>query len=226
MKEYLGARHASPGVICFTLHYRKLMNKLNFDENRAFHLLKEQMSFGPRFVGTETHKKFQDYLAEKLSPLVNEFHPHIFREKFWNKEVTCKNIGGLIYGRNRTERILLGSHFDTRPFADNDPEPQNWKKPVPGANDGASGIAVMLELARLFSVNPPEFDVEMVFFDAEDWNNIDGKEVSLGAHCYVRDNINNLPDRVIIVDMVGGKNLQLDIDLHCFLSDSSKKIKP
>jgi len=200
------------------------MKKLKFDEERAFQWLKEQADFGPRPAGSEAHKKLQDYLSREISPVLDIFRPHVFTEKFWNKEVLCKNTGGLIRGRNSGSRILLGSHFDTRPLADSDSDLLNRKEPVPGANDGASGIAVLLELSRLFTIKRPRCDVEIVFFDAEDWSGLDGKEVSLGAYRYVEDNRNNLPDKVIIIDMVGGKNLELDMDLHCFISEGSKKL--
>ncbi|OQA16869.1 MAG: Peptidase family M28 [bacterium ADurb.Bin363] len=200
------------------------MPELSFDENRAFHLLKEHFAFGPRPVGSRAHEEYQTYLCDKLSPLVDAFHPHIFKEAFFNKECICKNIAGTIYGRNKRRRILIGSHYDTRLYADEDRDPLNRTKPVPGANDGASGIAVLFELARIFNIKKPRFNLEIVFFDAEDWGHIDGKDVSLGARRYVKDNIDNLPDKVIIIDMVGGKNLELDVDLHCFIHKSSEEL--
>lgn len=200
------------------------MKPLKFDEERAFQFIKEQVAFGPRPAGSTAHEKIQLYLSDKLSQLVDEFNPHIFEENFFNKPCICKNIRGTIHGKNRKSRILIGSHYDTRPYADEDSDPANHKKPVLGANDGASGIAVLLELARMFNIKRPKCDVEIVFFDAEDWCRIDGKEVSLGAYRYVEDNPDKLPDKVIIIDMVGGKNMELDVDLHCFIHKNCEEL--
>lgn len=108
-------------------------------------------------------------------------------------------------------RIFLGTHYDTRPFADNDAEPRNRTSPVPGANDGASGVAVLLELARqLNNKRIPDFGVDLIFFDGED----SGEPGHDGTYClgsahFARHVPAGLYEFGIIVDMVGDSNLEI-----------------
>ena len=103
-------------------------------------------------------------------------------------------------------QIILGAHYDSRIFADNDPDPANHSQPVPGANDGASGVAVLLELARVL----PEDTVPiwLVFFDAEDNGRIEGWDWILGSREFVRNNPLQ-PRSVVIVDMIGDADLNI-----------------
>jgi hypothetical protein len=91
--------------------------------------------------------------------------------------VPIKNIIGSFQPENKS-RILLFAHWDTRPFADHDPNPDNWMKPIDGANDGAGACAALLEIARQISMNPPAVGVDIIFFDMEDW----------GEHSQIRNN--------------------------------------
>jgi Zn-dependent M28 family amino/carboxypeptidase len=100
--------------------------------------------------------------------------------------------------------IILGAHYDTRMFADRDPDPENHRQPVPGANDGASGVAVLLELARVLPTNLTG-EIWLVFFDAEDNGDIVGWDWILGSKAFV-DLLDGQPDAVVIVDMIGDRN--------------------
>jgi len=110
--------------------------------------------------------------------------------------------------------ILLGTHYDSRIYADMDSNTDNHKMPVPGANDGASGVAVLMELGRVLD---PKNEVWLVFFDTEDNGGINGWDWIMGSQAFV-ENISGIPDSVIIVDMVGDKELDIYIERN---SDSN-----
>ena len=103
-------------------------------------------------------------------------------------------------------RSLLGAHYDSRMFADNDPDPANQTQPVPAANDGASGVAVLLELAR--TLPKDTVPVWLVFFDAEDNGRIEGWDWILGSREFVKNNPIQ-PRAVVIVDMIGDADLNI-----------------
>ncbi len=185
---------------------------MSLDQQRAFERILEQHALGARFAGSPGHRHAQDLLAGWLAG-ADRFREHAFAETFFGRKVTCKNLWGRFDGE-RPGRILLGSHFDTRPWADRDADPARRKDPVPGANDGGSGVALLAELAGELRARRDRPTVDLVFFDAEDWHEIDGKQVSLGSRRFVADlAAGERPDRVIIVDMVGGRDLRLDFDV-------------
>jgi Zn-dependent M28 family amino/carboxypeptidase len=105
--------------------------------------------------------------------------------------------------------ILLAAHYDTRRFADRDPASPG--DPVPGANDGASGVAVLLELARVLGEREPTCDLRLVFFDGEDNGGIEGWEWAVGARQYA-ETLEREPLAVVVVDMVGDKDLDLPLE--------------
>lgn len=119
------------------------------------------------------------------------------------------------YNREAGRRILLGAHYDTRPRADRDPDPSNRHIPIPGANDGASGVAVLLECARLFEKARPPIGVDLVFFDGEDY----GEEGSsadyiLGSAHFAGNLKGYVPSAVIIVDMVGERGAEIKMEVY------------
>lgn len=116
--------------------------------------------------------------------------------------------------------IILGAHYDSRILADHDPNIQNQKLPVPGANDGASGVSVLLELGRILPgyfleehkiSNYRANQIWLVFFDAEDNGNIPGWDWILGSRAFV-NKLEEQPDAVVIVDMIGDENLNIYIE--------------
>jgi len=181
-----------------------------FDGNRAMALLKTQCSFGPRHPGSEGHAKFKPWLIDQLEPLVDEVRIQRFNGISAGRTCRMENVIGRknITGRRR---ILLGTHFDTRPFADHDAEPANRTTPITGANDGASGVAVLLELARqLDSKVLSEIEVDLVFFDGED----SGEPGNDGTFCLgSRHFAENIPSGYyqlgIIIDMIGDADLEI-----------------
>jgi Zn-dependent M28 family amino/carboxypeptidase len=103
--------------------------------------------------------------------------------------------------------IIIGAHYDSRRLADNDPIPELADKPVPGANDGASGVAVLLELARVLP-NDLNHEIRLVFFDAEDQGNLNNWEWIVGSTAYAAS-LDTKPEAVIIIDMIGDKDLKV-----------------
>lgn len=184
------------------------------DPARAFQRIEEQHALGPRWAGAPGHAKAQGLLADWLR-IADTYREHCFEQRFFGEPVACRNLWGRFEGE-MPGRLLLGSHFDTRPWADHDPDPKHHRHPVPGANDGGSGVALLAELAPELLRRRQRPTVDLVFFDAEDWHEIDGKEVSLGARRFVSHlQPEDTPDRVIILDMIGGKDLMLDVDVNC-----------
>jgi hypothetical protein len=111
----------------------------------------------------------------------------------------------------KTPRILICAHWDTRPWADQDPDPRNFSKPIPGANDGASGAAVLLEIARILSRNEPPVGVDLVLFDAEDLGDPEtGEGWIQGSTFFVRTlPPSDYPSFGVLIDMIGDRDLQI-----------------
>lgn len=175
-----------------------------FDGWRALADVERQVAFGPRTPGSAAHAQLLEWLRDEL------------QKAGWQVEVQEGVYGGqlvrnLIAFRTSTPRWLLGAHYDSRLVAERDPDPTRRTQPVPGANDGASGVAVLLELARVLPVDVP---VWLVFFDAEDQGNLPGWEQwSLGARYFVQE-MKIRPEGVIIVDMVGDVDLDLPMEAN------------
>jgi hypothetical protein len=172
----------------------------DFDGLRAYEDVKTQVAFGPRIPGSEGHAEIRDWMRAELE------------SAGWQVEVQeSERLGNPIYNlvakRGTSEpEIILGAHYDTRIYADNDPDVANHTQPVPGANDGASGVAVLLELARSL---PGEVEnVWLVFFDAEDNGRVDGWDWILGSREFA-ENIAFQPRAVVIVDMIGDSDLNI-----------------
>ena len=185
-----------------------------FDSQSAFKRLIEQCDFGPRNPGSEGHENTKNYIinitkAFADSVIVQNFS---FESALEKKSHQGFNIVARFNPLSETQ-ILIGAHWDTRPYADRDLKSENFYKPILGANDGASGVAILLELAKLLNKNKPAIGVNLVFFDAED------SGVSEKSESYCKGSIffaKNLPipniKEAIILDMVGDKQLSLPIE--------------
>lgn len=143
------------------------IEKPDFNADSAYAYIQEQVDFGPRYPNNEAHGKCAIYLENKLKSFGLETITQKGKAKtFNNKDITIKNIIGSYLPEAET-RILLFAHWDSRPFADQDSK--NMTKPILGANDGASGVGVLMEVARQLTIVKPNIGVDIIFFDAEDY---------------------------------------------------------
>jgi hypothetical protein len=185
----------------------------NFDSDSAFHFVKTQTDFGPRVPNTDAHRKCAQFLQNRLEKYCDEVMVQSFTTTtFDGVKINCKNIIGS-FAPEKERRVLLAAHWDSRPFADHDPDPANKDKPIDGANDGASGVGVLLEIARQLKEKAPETGVDIIFFDAEDWGTKNSREESgdwwcLGSQYWARNPhvARYRADFGILLDMVGAPN--------------------
>lgn len=150
----------------------KVVSNVNvpfFNSDSAYNFIKAQVDFGSRVPNSDAHKKCADYLITKLKSFTKDVLVQETKVKsFDGKTLSIKNIIAS-FKPETNNRIFISSHWDSRPFADQDPDVKNHKAPILGANDGASGVGIIIELARLLSKNPPPIGVDLVLFDAEDY---------------------------------------------------------
>jgi len=140
-----------------------------FSADSAYAYVAKQVAFGPRVPGTPAHQACGDWLVRKLSGWAGEVSEQKTTVKAWDgKTLPLRNITAR-FNPDNPSRVLLCAHWDTRPIADEDTSRQS--EPIPGANDGASGVAVLLELARQLHRNNPGIGIDMVLFDVEDYGN-------------------------------------------------------
>jgi glutaminyl-peptide cyclotransferase len=176
-----------------------------FDGQRAWEDVAHQTSLGPRIPGSQAHAETVEWIQAELE------------EAGWEAEVQeaemmghpIFNVVGRIPGNDYKDGpwLILGAHYDSRIYADLDPDPAKRSEPVPGANDGASGVAVLLELSRVLPKDLSNH-LWLVFFDAEDNGNIPGWDWILGSRAFV-DNLEGRPDAAVIVDMIGDADLNI-----------------
>jgi Zn-dependent M28 family amino/carboxypeptidase len=182
-----------------------------FNADKAFDYLKKQCSFGPRPPGVTAHEKTKDYLASELKKYANSVVLQNFTHKSGERILNLTNIIA-IFGPNVDKKVILAAHWDTRPFADRDSDPKKRSQPIPGANDGASGVAVLLELARAFRSETPPIKIIMVLFDGEDYGKNSG-EMFLGSRHFARKiRPEWIPEYGILLDMIGDKDLDIYIE--------------
>lgn len=177
-----------------------------FDGERAFAILKAQCDLGARVPGTPAHRKGRDYLIAEL----RKYADRIIEQDFTFERLPMTNIIGII-NPSAKRQVLLCAHWDSRPYADEEISASKRRQPVMGANDGASGVAVLLELARLFKEKTPAVGVVIALFDGEDYGDFARDwGVFLGSR-YFAKRIKQIgsPAYGILLDMVGDRNLTI-----------------
>jgi hypothetical protein len=183
-----------------------------FDGTRAFGLLEKQCSFGPRVPGSTAHQRCRDYLVTALRGYADQVTTQDFIHTFGNPAQSARATNIIAnFQPQKGDRILLCAHWDSRPWADQDPDPKNHSKPILGANDGASGVAVLLEFARLIKQKAPRVGIDIVLFDAED-QGLEGNERSYarGAQHFARTVVPSFRPRFgILLDLIGDADLNI-----------------
>lgn len=176
-----------------------------FDAERAFSDLKKQVDFGPRVPNTDGHAKTRDWILSEFKKITGNSARQDFTRNVNGKTLRMSNLVTRINPEAK-KQVMLCAHWDTRPTADMEIDPVKQRKPIPGANDGASGVAVLLEVARALAAKPPAIGVQIVLFDGEDYG--PGLEnMFLGARHYARTPALPKPDYAILIDMIGDKDL-------------------
>lgn len=192
-----------------------VVNVPTFNADSAYRYVKRQVDFGPRVPNTQAHVECGNYLADKLA----EFGAQVTNQyadlpAYTGTLLKARNIIGS-YKTETKKRIALFSHWDSRPWADADPDSKKHHTPILGANDGASGVGVLLEIARHLQKQLPELGIDLIFLDAEDYgahqtyNGPHREEYwALGAQYWARNpHVQGYNARFgILLDMVGGKN--------------------
>jgi len=190
----------------------KTPDKIRFDKEQALSDLEYQVSLGPRYPGSIGHDQVGRWIISEL----NNSHWEVEIQEITYHARSVRNI--IAKSGEGYPWVIIGAHYDTRLIADHDPIRENRSKPVPGANDGASGVAVLLELARIlpeYSLNNGSSDqsiwanqIWLVFFDAEDNGKLPGWDWAMGSQLFV-DSLTAYPSSAVIVDMVGYKDLNI-----------------
>ncbi|MGB3949157.1 MAG: M28 family peptidase [Bacteroidia bacterium] len=179
----------------------------DFNADSAYAFVKAQVDFGPRVPGSKAHSKCADYLANKLKSYGLETTVQTGTvQTFDKKQFTLKNIIGTFKPDARS-RILICSHWDTRPWADEDTKDKD--KPFDSANDGPSGVGVAMEIARQISATHPTIGVDFIFFDMEDYGTSgDNESWCLGSQYWAKNlhKPNYFANFGVLLDMVGGAN--------------------
>jgi hypothetical protein len=140
-----------------------------FDADSAYHFVKQQADFSARVPNSPAHQECANWIELTLKRYSENVVVQSFQVKAYNGTIlNLKNFVASFNPENK-KRVLLCAHWDSRPLADHDPDPANRDKPVPGVNDGASGVGVLLEIARQFSIRTPAVGVDILLFDGEDY---------------------------------------------------------
>ncbi len=180
-----------------------------FDGQRAWQDVAYQVSLGPRTPGSQAHAEFIRWVTDELER-------HGWQTEIQEAEMMGHFIQNIFATRSdEAPQILLVAHYDSRLVADRDPDPARQTEPVPGANDGASGVAVLLELAR--TLPSGTVPLGLLFTDAEDNGRIPGWDWILGARAFANA-LTEKPKAVIVVDMIG------DADLNIYMEKNSDTV--
>ena len=176
------------------------------DGQAALAYARAQVEMGPRIPGSEGHRRTGQWLDSLLrmraDPVITQEWTHVTLQ---GDSLPMRNLVAR-FRPDAAHRILFLAHWDTRPVADADTGARA-KQPVPGANDGASGVAVLLAMADVLSARPPEVGVDLLMVDGEDYGDFsEDADVLIGSRYYAKHQIGPKPEYAILLDMVGAAN--------------------
>jgi Zn-dependent M28 family amino/carboxypeptidase len=194
-----------------------------FDADSAYKFIADQVNFGPRVPGSKAHSKCATWLENILLNFGAKVTIQNFKTRTYdNVTRSGKNIIGS-FNPEVGKRVLLMAHWDSRPFADHDDNAELHNTPIDGANDGASGVGVLLEMARQFQIKNPETGVDIILFDIEDWGpphemqiTYDEEYWGLGSQYWSKNphEYGYSASFGILLDMVGAKNAEFSREYH------------
>jgi Zn-dependent M28 family amino/carboxypeptidase len=192
-----------------------ILQRPDFDRDSAYYFVEQQVKFTPRVPNTKAHKDCATFLINTLKMYADTVLTQPLKIKAYNGTLlNGQNIIG-IFNPEAQKRVLLAAHWDSRPYADHDPDSENWRTPIDGANDGASGVGVLLEIARQLHLKSPKIGIDIIFFDLEDYGepnddrfNYTGENWCLGSQAWAKNpHTKNYKAKYgILLDMVSGKN--------------------
>jgi len=141
----------------------------DLDADSAYYFVGEQVKFGPRVPNSKSHAQCAEWLEKTLKKYTSEVVVQSFTAKAYDgTKLNCKNIIASFNSKSKS-RVLLCAHWDSRPYADNDPDTTLHRTPIDAANDGGSGVGVLLEIARQLRISPPAIGVDILLLDGEDY---------------------------------------------------------
>ncbi len=186
-----------------------------FSGSSAFNFLTQQTSFGPRNPNSKGHRECLAFLENKLRQYADEVQMQTFTSPGYNETLSLVNVIAK-FNPSAKSRVLLCAHWDTRPRAEQDTNKSKQNLPLLGANDAASGVAVLLEIASLLKQQPPSIGVDIVLFDGEDYGKeSDLSKYFLGSRYFAKNKSADYNPRFgILLDMVGDKFLDLPKEQH------------
>lgn len=200
-----------------------------FNADSAFHYIEKQIAFGPRVPNSQAHANCAMWLTKFLKQYADTVYVQAAQAKAYNG--TVLNFQNIIAAFNpqQKNRIVLAAHWDTRPYSDQDKDQSKWRKPIDGANDGGSGVAVLLEIARQLAQQKIDMGIDIILFDAEDYGQpgfSDLPQVNdsycLGSQYWSKNK--HVPNYTaqygILLDMVGAKGSTF------LLEDFSMQVHP
>jgi glutaminyl-peptide cyclotransferase len=179
---------------------------------RALARVRHQLEAGPRIPGTAGHAAVREWIASEITRLGGQVERQSFTDSSLATPLALTNMIGHFgtHAAPGVRRVVLAAHYDTRPWSDQDPDSAHRSDPVPGANDGASGVAVLLEVAECLAGQRPGIAVDLVFLDGEDQGRAEhGEEFCLGARGYARRLPDPPPSAAFVFDMVGDRDLAI-----------------
>ncbi len=212
-----GCRHETPTKQAPAAQSQSVASPVpDFDGRRAYDFLVTQTRFGPRNPGSAGHRNCLNYLQSELQSAAEAVNTQSFTVAGYNKETLKLTNVIASFNLKATTRILLLAHWDTRPRADNDPDPKKRDALILGANDGASGVAVLLESAHHLKLRPPQVGVDLLFVDGEDYGKEgDAQYYLLGAKHFAKHLPPGfVPSFGILLDMIGDKQLEIPKDRY------------
>ena len=183
-----------------------------FDGEAAYRYAQTEFDFGPRVPGTPAWQKSGDWIVAQMRTRADTVIEQRWVHKLANGDsIPLRNIIAR-FRPNATERVLYVTHWDSRPIADDDPNPANRTKPVPGANDGAAGVGMFIALGDVLKKTPPNVGVDLLFDDGEDYGNFDkNTDVLLGVKYFLQHlpSAGYQPIYGVLWDMIGDKDLKI-----------------
>jgi len=182
-----------------------------FDGARAFNYLQRQVEFGPRIPGTPAHEQTGDWIATQLRASADTVIVQAIAHRTPSGQTLPLRNFLARFRPDAAERILFLAHWDTRPRADQSANLAEQRMPVPGANDGASGVAVLLGVADALKTKPPTVGVDLLFVDGEDYGDFaDSTQVLIGSRWFAAHQpVGYPPLYAVLFDMVGDRDLRI-----------------